>query len=315
MTVAAAFSSTRAALVHPPALRPGAHVALVSPSGPLNGPHELERAIESAQSLGWTTWVGPHALARSGYFAGDDAHRVADLVTALHDPAIDGIWCLRGGYGAARLLPALWPVLQHARPKALLGYSDITALHAAWHRAGLVSYHAPTARAPLTDFSRAQLVAAVQGTDAMTVTAANATVLRGGRATGRLAGGNLALVASLCGTPWACDFRDAIVVLEDINEATYRIDRMLTQLLLAGAFDGCAGLVFGQFTDCPDTTEDGTRSLDAIVREVADTLQVPTLLGVPVGHISDQWTVPLGATAHVDADTATLTMRASLPTT
>ncbi len=135
-----------------------------------------------------------------------------------------------------------------------------------------------------------------------------ARVIRGGTATGRLAGGNLALVASLCGTPWAIDFRDAIVVLEDINEATYRLDRMLTQLRLAGAFDGCRGIAFGQCTDCADTTEDGRRTLEAIVTELADALQVPTLLGIPVGHISDQWTLPFGATATMQADLRTLTV-------
>lgn len=310
MTATASHSAPHHALPEPPALPPGSHVALVSPSGPLNGPHELERAIDTAQSLGWSTWVGPHALAREGYFAGPDHARAADLIAALQDDTIDGIWCLRGGYGAARLLPAVWPVLQRARPKALLGYSDITALHAAWARAGLASYHAPTARAVLTPFSREHFIPMVQGRTEALWRAPEATVLRGGRAHGRLAGGNLALVASLCGTPWAWDFRDAIVVLEDINEASYRLDRMLTQLVQAGAFDGCAGLAFGQFTDCPESTSDGARALPAIVQEVADHLQVPAVLGVPVGHIDDQWTIPFGAAATLDADARALTVRA-----
>jgi muramoyltetrapeptide carboxypeptidase len=314
MTVAVPSSASRRPCVEPPPLRPGAHVALVSPSGPLNGPHELERALDTAQSLGWTTWVGPHALARDGYFAGADTQRAADLITALTDPRIDGIWCLRGGYGAARLLPALWPVLEQAPPKALMGYSDITALHAAWQRAGVVSYHAPTARSPLSVYSREHLTAVVQHASPVVGTAPEATVLRGGRAHGRLVGGNLALVASLCGTPWACDFQDAIVVLEDINEATYRLDRMLTQLRQSGAFDGCVGLALGHFTDCVDTTEDGTRALVDIAQELADALHVPALLGVPIGHIADQWTVPLGAYAQLDADARTLTMRSDLIT-
>ncbi len=285
-------------------------MALVSPSGPLNDPHELERAIDTAQSLGWRTWVGPHALARQGYFAGADHERAADLIAALADDTIDGIWCLRGGYGAARLLPAVWPVLQRARPKALIGYSDITALHAAWACAGMASYHAPTARAVLTPYSREHFVPMVQHRGEAMWRAPDATVLRGGRAQGRLAGGNLALVASLCGTPWAWNFRDAIVVLEDINEATYRIDRMLTQLVQSGALDGCAALAFGQFTDCPDSTSDGARALEDVVQDVAQLLQVPTLLGIPVGHIDDQWTIPLGAAATLDADARTLTIRA-----
>jgi len=292
----------------PPPLAVGARVAMLSPSGPLQGPYELERAVATAESLGWEVEVGQHALRRTGYFAGDDAQRGDDLLAALHNDRIDGIWCLRGGYGAARLLPRLSVELLQRFPKALLGYSDITALHAAWQHAGLVSYHGPTARAPLSDFSRDSLVRALQaGTDSCGA-APDARVVRGGRVTGRLVGGNLALVSSLCGTPWAVNCRDAIVVLEDVGEATYRLDRMLTQLRLAGALDGCVGVAFGHCTDCPDTTEDGTRTVEAIVTELADALQVPTLHGIPVGHISDQWTVPFGAMATLDADARTLSV-------
>lgn len=292
----------------PPPLTVGSRVAMISPSGPLQGPHELERAVATAESLGWAVQVGQHALRRTGYFAGDDAQRGDDLLDALHDDRIDGIWCLRGGYGAARLLPRLSAELLQRHPKALIGYSDITALHAAWQHAGLVSYHGPTARAPLSDFSRDSLVRALQNSTDSCGEAPEARVVRGGHATGRLVGGNLALVSSLCGTPWAVNCRDAIVVLEDIGEATYRLDRMLTQLRLAGAFEGCVGVAFGHCTDCPDTTDDGARTIDAIVTELADALHVPTLQGIPVGHISDQWTVPFGAIATMDADARTLTV-------
>ncbi|WP_310569278.1 LD-carboxypeptidase [Gemmatimonas sp.] len=295
----------------PPLLTAGARIAMISPSGPLQGPHELERAVATAESLGWEVQVGQHALRRTGYFAGDDAQRGDDLLDALQDDRIDGIWCLRGGYGAARLLPRISVDLLQRHPKGLIGYSDITALHAAWQRAGLVSYHGPTARASLSAFSRDSLVRALRdGTDSCGE-APDARVVHGGRATGRLVGGNLALVSSLCGTPWAVDGRAAIVVLEDIGEATYRLDRMLTQLRLAGAFEGCVGVAFGHCTDCPDTTEDGTRTIDAIVTELANALQVPTLQGIPVGHIADQWTVPFGAIATLDADARTLSVHTS----
>ena len=290
----------------PPRLGPGARVALVAPSSPLRGNHELEHAVVNARDMGWEPVVGRHANARDGYFAGADAVRSADLLEALNDPEVDGIWCLRGGYGAARLLPDVSLEALRAHPKALIGYSDITALHAAWQHAGLASFHGPTARATLTEFTRASFVRTVvegaDGTGAMPA----ATTLRAGTATGRLAGGNLALIASLCGTPWAMDFRDAIVVVEDINEATYRIDRMLTQLRLAGAFDGCAGFLFGQFTDCPIETEDGARPLEAVLRECADSARVPAVFGAPFGHVDDQWTLPLGCLATLDATACTL---------
>ncbi len=293
-------------LTAPPLLGVGARVALISPSGPLRDVTELVRAESHARVFGWETVLGPHAMARDGYFAGADVLRAADLAAAIADPSIDGIWCLRGGYGAARLLPGLDLDAIAARPKALIGYSDITALHAAWHRAGVMSFHGPTARGTLTRFSQSSLKrATIRGEDSAG-DAPHATVIRDGTATGRLAGGNLALVASLCGTPWAIDFSDAIIVLEDINEATYRVDRMLTQLRQSGTLDGCVGIAFGHFTNCDTNTDDGARALDDVIREWADTLGVPALLGIPVGHIDEQWTLPLGAVASLDATRRTL---------
>lgn len=295
-------------LFMPPVLGIGARVALISPSGPLRDVTELVRAESHARVFGWETVVGPHAMSREGYFAGSDEQRASDLAAAIADPTIDGIWCLRGGYGAARLLPALDHDLIRRRAKTLIGYSDITALHAAWQRAGVCSYHGPTARGVLTPFSRDSFSRAiVRGADSAGE-APESVVLREGAASGRLAGGNLALVASLCGTPWALDFHGAIVVLEDINEATYRVDRMLTQLRQAGAFRGCVGLAFGHFTNADENADDGARSLDAVARECADALAVPALLHVPVGHIDDQWTLPFGALATLDATKQTLTV-------
>lgn len=293
-------------LREPPLLGAGARVAMVCPSGPLNGSHELERAIANAESLGWQVTVGEHVLARTGYVAGDDAQRAHDLVRAMRDDDVDGIWCIRGGYGAMRVLPPVQDALSDMRPKALIGYSDITALHAAWHRAGLVSFHGPTARSPLSAFSRSALTEIVRDGASPTWRAPEALVVHGGRATGRLAGGNLTLLAALSGTPWAVSFRDAIVVLEDLNEAVYRIDRMLTQLRLSGAFDGCRGLAVGHFTDCPDGSGDGTRTVADLVTELASALHVPALYGIPVGHIDQQWTIPLGAGATLDAEARTL---------
>lgn len=268
--------------------------------------------------MGWEAVPGTHALARDGYFAGVDALRLADFREAVERQDIDGIWCLRGGYGATRLLPHLPVELIAAHPKALIGYSDITALHALWQRAGLVSYHGPTARAVITPFSRASFEHVMLGvaSEAMRASASldgtmpEATTLVPGRTTGRLVGGNLALVASLCGTPWAIDFRDAIVVLEDINEATYRLERMLLQLRLAGAFDGCRGLLLGHFTDCSPESDDGSRSLHAVMLECAEALGVPAVRGAPIGHIPDQWTLPLGAVATLDATNRSLDVHA-----
>lgn len=296
----------------PPALSPGARVALVSPAGPLRGADELGTAQASARTLGWDPVASEHALARDGYLAGDDARRLRDLNAALADDSIDGIWCLRGGYGAMRLLPSLDYDALRRHPKALIGYSDITALHSAiGARCDLVSYHGPTARGTLTDFSRDSLVRAVVSQTDSCGTADAARTLRPGRATGRLVGGNLALLAALVGTPFAPSYENAILVIEDVGETTYRIDRMLRQLELSGALAGVAGIVFGQFTEGTDPTDVTSRRLDDVLREAADVANVPAIVGAPVGHIDDQWTIPLGAMAELDADARTLHVLAS----
>lgn len=287
--------------VLPPLLAPGARVALVAPSGPLAGELDLERALENARSFGWEPVVGPHALSHHGYLAGSDAERLADLNGALRDRSIDGVWFLRGGYGAMRVLDGMDFDALRRRPKALIGYSDITAIHCAvYNRIHLVTYHGPTARATLTPFTRdAMQRSIVAGVDSAG-RAPEATPLYGGRATGRIAGGNLALLAALAGTEHAPRFNDAVAFIEDVNEAPYRVDRMLRQLLLAGAFDGCRALVFGDFGGAASDASGWT--VDHVLAEFAAQLRIPAMRGVPLGHIDDQWTLPLGGVAEVDVD-------------
>ncbi len=291
----------------PEPLAPGARVALVAPAGPLRGDGDLQRAMTNVRTLGWEPVIAEHVLARDGYFAGDDATRVKDLIAAMRDPHVDGIWCARGGYGSMRLLRAIDYEGWTRAPKALLGFSDITALHAALGaRSGVVSYHAPTARQPLTEFSHESLSRAVTAQVDSCGIAPGASVITPGTAQGRLAGGNLAVLTALCGTPFFPSLDGAILILEDINEAVYRIDRMLHQLLLAGALDGCTAIGFGQCTSCPEESDDGARTLDAVLAEVAGMLRIPCIAGLPIGHIPDQWTLPLGAMAEIDVEGRTL---------
>lgn len=292
-----------------PLLRADARVALVAPAGPLAGEHDLERAKENVRSFGWVPVVGANVLAHSGYLAGADGARLADLNEALVDDAIDAVWCIRGGYGVMRILETVDYAALRRRPKPVIGYSDITALHAAIStRCDVVTFHGPTARAKLSVFSRESLWRALAGGDPA-APAEPARTLAPGRARGRLVGGNLAILCGLAGTPYAPDYRDAIVVMEDVNEAVYRIDRMLTQLRLSGALGACAGIIFGQFTDIPrDAPEEslGARTLDDVLAEVASAFGVPCIAGAPIGHVADQWTLPLGAQGELDADARTL---------
>ena len=292
-----------------PTIGAGAHVALIAPGGPLKGEDDVRRAEDNARALGWEPLRGSHVLACDGYLAGRDGDRLADLNAALTDDDVDAVWCVRGGYGAMRILNNVDYAALRRRPKPIIGYSDVTALHAAIAtRCEIVSFHGPTARAELTSFSRASLHHAVHGEESCG-DAVNASTLRSGRARGRLVGGNLALLSALAGTPYEPNYHDAILVLEDVNEAVYRVDRMLTQLRLAGRLAQCRGIVFGQFTDIPDGASDGrlrSRTLGDVLREVVDALEIPSIAGAPVGHVADQWTVPLGAIAELDADAHTL---------
>lgn len=294
-----------------PRLKEGARVALVAPAGPLRVPADLDRAIENATTLGWEPVVGEHARERHFYFAGADEMRLSDLNAALRDDSIDAIWCLRGGYGAMRLLDGIDFAALRRRPKPVIGYSDITALHCAIaRRADLASVHGPTARSRLTPFAERSLRAATTGSGEPCGVADKAQTLVPGRARGRLIGGNLALLAALHGTPYQPVYDGAILVLEDVNEAPYRIERMLLQLRLSGSLQKCAALAFGSFTNTGETDDrriGGDRTLNEVIREAAEAAKVPALCGVPVGHINDQWSIPLGADAELDADEKRLT--------
>jgi muramoyltetrapeptide carboxypeptidase len=291
----------------PAPLTPGSRVALIAPSGPLRGESDLEHALASARDFEWEPLVGEHVLEHDGYLAGSDDHRLADLNRFAADDSIDAIWCIRGGYGAMRLLHGIDYDAWRTRPRTLIGYSDITALHSAiGPRADLVTFHGPTARGTLTDFTRASFRAAVVDKTQSCGTAAAGVTMCPGRARGRLVGGNLALLSSLCGTPYAPRYDGAILVVEDVNESVYRLDRMFTQLRHAGALERLAGIAFGQFTDIPVDEGYEDRPLDSLLEEIAAACGVPCLANIPLGHVPDQWTVPLGALAELDADAKTL---------
>jgi muramoyltetrapeptide carboxypeptidase len=275
---------------------------MLSPAGPLTDASDLARAESNARALGWDPIVFPGALARHGYLAGDDGARVADLNAAVRDPRIDGIWCIRGGYGTMRILDAIDYEALRKSPKAVIGYSDITALHCAIRaRCDLVSYHGPTARATLTPFSRASLERATRCEGDPFEGVRPLPMVREGSVAGPLVGGNLALLCALIGTAYSAQFDGAILVIEDVNEPLYRIDRMIRQLILSGALASVAGLCVGAFTERGDETDDAPRSLDVLFEEAAVHVRGPVVTGAPVGHLADQWTIPLGARAELSA--------------
>ncbi|MBC7788843.1 MAG: LD-carboxypeptidase [Anaerolineae bacterium] len=294
----------------PPRLSPGARVALVAPAGPLTRDDDLAHAVANTQALGWEPVLFPHVNGCHGYLSGTDEDRATDLNDAIRDDSVDAVWCVRGGYGVMRILQRVDYESLRRRPKAIIGYSDITALHLAIAaRCGVISFHGPVARGALTEFSRASLASAVNaGSDSRNQcgSALHAQTLRSGRATGTLIGGNLALVCALIGTPFAASMDGAILVLEDVNEPVYRIDRLLRQLLLSDSLGRVSGIVFGSFTERGETED--SAQLDSLFRETAEAAGVPCMSNAPVGHIADQWTFPIGATALLDASARTLSI-------
>ncbi|MDR0786761.1 MAG: LD-carboxypeptidase [Gemmatimonadota bacterium] len=300
-------------MIRPRALRPGARVALVAPAGPL-APGTVELAEERVRALGWQPVVGASARGRRGFLSASDADRTRDLQTALDSADIDAIWCLRGGYGTMRIMDRINLLPLRLRPRPLIGFSDNTVLHLLATQAGVISFHGPhPAGAELTAFSTARLLEMVTGGEGPPPRfpmpeGQRVVTLVGGRAAGRLIGGNLALLAATVGTRAQMNAEGAVLVIEDVGEPLYRVDRMLTQLRLAGALDGLAGIVVGAFSNRPD---EGDPALPSLAELLADRLGdpgVPLAYGFPFGHIPESWTLPIGATVTLDADAGTLAL-------
>lgn len=309
-------------LIKPRRLAAGQTIGIVSPASPPNEPENLRFSIETIQSLGFKVKTAPHLFARDGYLAGNDAARAADLNAMFASEDVDAIFCARGGYGASRLLPLLDYDIIRANPKIILGYSDITSLLLAiQQKTGLVTFHGPIAGQSFSAYTLAELkkvlftpevpqtlgAAPVFVSSEGRVEKANRiTTLVPGKAQGRLLGGNLSLVAHLTGTSYMPDLTGAILFLEDVSEAVYSIDRMLTQLWLAGSLQKVAGIAFGKFSEMRTSEWIQNRVLEDVLAERSHALGIPTISGLMIGHVDDQTTIPVGCLAELDADKGTL---------
>lgn len=310
-------------ILRPARLRRGMTVGLVTPASNAWEDEDIRFAIDVVRSLGFRVKEGANLYQRTQYLAGPDRARAEDINSMFADPDVDAVFCLRGGYGTPRILPMLDYGAIRQNPKVLLGYSDITALlNAIYHRSGLLTFHGPIAAQNFTDYTLEEFSKVLVRGEAPVLLGApppfesapgrvesenRITRFRGGKARGRLIGGNLTLMCSLLGTPFEPDFRDKILFLEDVGEAPYRIDRMLTQLWLAGKLDEVAGIVFGKFTEAD--TDENTFSIEHVLRERCGGLEVPVIRGLMIGHVEDQTVVPVGALAELDGDSGTLTLR------
>lgn len=291
----------------PRCLAAGDRVAVVAPAGPVD-PTRLDVGLQLFHEWGLEVDVLPGVSSkhdRLPYLAGDDATRAKDFRAAWLDPAYKAVFCARGGYGVQRMLQHLdLTELTEAEPKLLVGFSDITALHEVFNAAGVVTIHGPVAAAAdqlREATSRDRLRQLLFEPESVTDLLDGATTLTGGVAEGTLLGGNLALLAASLGTPTALRPARAVVVLEDVGEDAYRLDRLFTQLIRAGWFDGVTGVVCGDFSEA-----DSQAVVAELLADRIRPLGIPTVTGASVGHESVNLALPLGVQVVLDADAGTL---------
>jgi len=308
-------------ILKPKKLVEGDTVGIVVPASMVFETDNLERGREQMEALGYRVKMGAHAKARYGNLAGTDRERAADINTFFADDDVKAVVAYSGGWGTPRLLPYLDYELIRRKPKVLIGFSDITGLLNAVHKkTGLVTFHGPTADSRYEAYTLANYRKVVMTSEPIGVLAPpqkreedlidrdnRIIVLGQGVATGRLVGGNLTLIAATMGTPYEIVTDGAILFLEDTHEELYRIDRMLTQLWLAGKFEKLAGFVFGRCTDCP--IEGPALSMGELLRERFG--HIPSLSGLSFGHIEKKLTLPIGLPATLDANAKTLTISES----
>ncbi len=292
------------AISKPPRLREGDRIAVVSVAGVVDR-ERVEDGIQIVREMGWVPVIWEGCFEDIGGYAGTDVQRARRFQSAWEDTTIRGVWCARGGYGSMRVLPYIDFERLRSRPKVLMGFSDITALHAAIYRnCRMVSFHGPLiSTLPETgDTARQWMATLLSGEACQTMSVASAIILRPGKVVGPLFVGNLATLCHLLGTPYAPNLAGHILILEDIGERWHRVDRMFVQLLLSGALKEIGGILLGSFEECGPFPERILR----VAEEIGTVLHIPVAAGLPVGHQTDNRTLPTGILAVWDSESRSL---------
>jgi muramoyltetrapeptide carboxypeptidase len=290
-------------LVKPPALRPGDTIGIAAPGSPFDQ-QAFERGVAVLESMGLQVKIPENLFARQGYLAGSDTERASQLMKLFEDESVRAIMCARGGFGSMKLLPLLDFETVCARPKIVVGFSDITALLLAiYYRCGMVTFHGPlvTTLKKHSEKTCTALMDSFSSSRPPALKSPNPVVLKPGQASGPVVGGNLTVLTHLMGTPYEPRFEGHVLFLEDRGEAPYRIDRMLSQLRLAGLLDGLAGVILGSFHDCGPVED-----VYEIVKQAFDHTDIPVLAGFDLGHGTDNLTVPIGVKAQMDTEDGSL---------
>lgn len=293
-------------ITKPVALKKGGTVGLVTPASSLSR-SAFERTLSNIETLGFKVKYSDNLRVTRGFLSGTDAQRLVDLHEMFEDGSVDAIISARGGYGSARLLPHLNTNLIKSNPKPLVGYSDITALHQyIYAKTGLVTFHGPVGASDYNDFTKDYFEDVVMKGKKVKIRAEEPKIIVPGEVEGRLIGGNLSLLASLVGTPYQTSYEGHILFIEEIGESTYRVDRMLTQIVQSGLLKGVRGIALGYFTNCDakpgDRGYEQSISLMEVFKDQFGELGVPVLAGLPFGHEEHNATLPVGVRARLDTD-------------
>lgn len=313
------FASNRGSKItsiKPPKLNTGDTLALVSPAGFIEQ-QELDDSKLNLEALGFNVVTGANVLNKTGYLAGTDKERADDINWAFANKDVKGIVCTRGGWGVARMLDLIDYDIIKSNPKVLIGYSDITALlYGIYSQTGLVCFHGPVGISTFNEYSTKIMsdvltktgfpisLSSADEPDAVTNKDYEKLIIRSGSGAGELVGGNLSIVVSLIGTKYDIDVRGKILFLEEVDEAPYRIDRMLTQLIMAKNIEQCAGIALGVFWKCNGRNNDSgitnSFSLQEVLYDRLFPLNVPVAYGLSFGHIKNKMTLPFGIKAELN---------------
>lgn len=322
MNPSADSSASRVSL-KPPPLQPGDQVGILSPAGAVFLQNELDIVVDAVRGLGLVPQLAPHVLDRYGYLAGTDRDRANDINQFFADPEIKALLPVTGGWGSSRTLPYLDYEVIRQNPKILVGFSDLTALLLGIHaQTGLVTFHGPnglTSWRPdqTTSFRQVLFEGGLTSltsertpddSDRLMQVKNRIQVITPGRAQGHLVGGNLSVLSGIVGSPYVPNLNGAILFLEDVGEDIYRMDRMITQLKLAGVFDQLAGFVFGQCTNCGPDADYGSLTLEQVLRDHIQPLGIPAWQGAAIGHLEPILTLPIGTQVEINTDSGSLRM-------
>lgn len=299
-------------LIKPPSLKAGDTIAISSPAGAVWDEVQVDKFVSILENSGFQVKRGQTLKEKHGYFAGTDELRAKELNDLFADKYVDAIFCMKGGWGCARILDKLNYDVIKKNPKVIMGFSDITSLLIAINaKTGLATFHGPVGNSGWNDFTVKYVKSVLVDKEEVTYgypeddTDTFYTINKG-KSKGILVGGNLTVLASMIGSEYLPDWKNKILFLEETGEEPYRIDRMLTQLKLAGVLNNISGIVFGKCVKCNAEEPDKAFTLKQVLEQHIKPLGIPAFYGAMIGHIVNKYTLPIGVSAEIDASTGSI---------